>query len=67
MVALGHRLKHLPRAYLVRSSFDSRHKQEVPALTLSAITGPEQSQQKSPLLDHLVGKGEELNGNGEAE
>ena len=33
----------------------TRHCPSASACRVRAITGPEQSQQKSPLLDHLVG------------
>jgi len=45
-----------------RLSSESGAIADIAALTLRAITGPEQSQQKSPLLNHLVGAGKQAGG-----
>src|SRR6516164_954859 len=59
VVSFGFRSGKLERVNVFRFAPESGPQRLITACRMSAITGCEQSQQSSPLFDHLVGAGEQ--------
>jgi hypothetical protein len=67
MLQMGPQADITPSLGRVRFAPESGHGRFITTCPLSARTGCEQSQQGSPLFDHLVGDGKHARRDGEAE